>query len=202
MIEQICECQKCGLYLNQKPLLDTEKNCHVFWVGLSAKKVKVNNVYSKSCAGGNIDFDTEVPLSPDTNTGMLLQKIEQKCKNVVFYKTNLVKCLPLTNQNRLRYPNKTEIDLCFENLITEINAMSPKIVFLLGEKVSASVQRHLKIKPKKWDGFKYYFTEHNGVYYIPIQHPSYIYVYKRKEMQEYIDEVYGMIKQLLCYSVI
>lgn len=41
MIEQIRRCQKCGLCFNQKPLLDTEKECHVFWVGLSAKKIGI-----------------------------------------------------------------------------------------------------------------------------------------------------------------
>ena len=51
------------------------------------------------------------------------------------YKTNLVKCLPLTEQQKLRYPSKKEMDKCFDNLVSEINAMSPKIVFLLGEKV-------------------------------------------------------------------
>lgn len=30
MIEQIRRCQKCGLCFNQKPLLDTEKECQVF----------------------------------------------------------------------------------------------------------------------------------------------------------------------------
>ena len=54
MIEQIRRCQKCGLCFNQKPLLDTEKECQVFWVGLSAKKM---------------ESDEEVPLSPETNTG-------------------------------------------------------------------------------------------------------------------------------------
>ena len=29
MIEQIRRCQKCGLCFNQKPLLDTEKECQV-----------------------------------------------------------------------------------------------------------------------------------------------------------------------------
>ena len=53
MIEQIRRCQKCGLCFNQKPLLDVEKECQVFWVGLSAKKKKSNK---------------EIPLSPETNT--------------------------------------------------------------------------------------------------------------------------------------
>lgn len=105
MIEQIRKCQKCGLCKNQKPLLDIEnieKNCQVFWVGLSAKK---------------ISSDTKSPLSPETNTGMVIHKIEEMYEDVSTYKTNLVKCLPLTNQKKIRYPNQKEIDSCLENLI-------------------------------------------------------------------------------------
>lgn len=126
MIEQIRKCQKCGLCFNQKPLLDVEKECQVFWVGLSAKKVM---------------SDIELPLSPETNTGMIIHKIEEKCEEVIAYKTNLVKCLPLTEQQKLRYPNKGEIDCCFEHLLSEIHTMSPKIVFLLGEKVYSTVAK-------------------------------------------------------------
>ena len=67
MIEQIRKCQKCGLCFNQKPLLDVEKECQVFWVGLSAKRMR---------------SDKELPLSPETNTGMLIQKIEGVCKPI------------------------------------------------------------------------------------------------------------------------
>ena len=62
MIAQIEKCQKCGLCCNQKPLLERKQECQVFWVGLSAKMIKTEN---------------ETPLSPDTNTGMLIQKIEE-----------------------------------------------------------------------------------------------------------------------------
>ena len=34
----------------------------------------------------------------------------------------------------MRYPNRKEIDSCFEHLVGEIQAMSPKNSFLLGEK--------------------------------------------------------------------
>ena len=182
MIEQIRKCQKCGLCFNQKPLLDTEKKCQVFWVGLSAKKMA---------------SDGEMPLSPETNTGMLIQKIEEICEEVSTYKTNLVKCLPLTEQQKIRYPNRKEIDSCFEHLISEIHTMSPKIVFLLGEKVYSSVGKHLKIEFKKWDEFEYHYKEYKGTYYVPIHHPSYIYVYKRKQMEEYIEGVKRIINQLL-----
>lgn len=185
MIEQIRKCQKCGLCLNQKPLLDIEnieKNCQVFWVGLSAKK---------------ISSDTKSPLSPKTNTGMVIHKIEEMYEDVSTYKTNLVKCLPLTKQKKMRYPNQKEIDSCFENLINEITAMSPKIVFLLGRKVYSSVEKHLEIKLKKWDNFNYHYVEYKGTFYVPIHHPSYIYVYKRKYMDEYIEGVEKIINQLL-----
>lgn len=121
-------------------ILNVEKECQVFWVGLSAKKKKSNK---------------EIPLSPETNTGMVIQRIEEVCGEVTTYKTNLVKCLPLTEEQKLRYPNKKEIDSCYEHLAEEIQELSPKIVFLLGGKVSSAVEKHLKINFEKWDEFKY-----------------------------------------------
>lgn len=182
MMEQIRNCQKCNLCYNQRPLLDTEKKCQVFWVGLSAKKIV---------------SDAEKPLSPETNTGMLIQQIEETCRDVATYKTNLVKCLPLNEQQKLRYPNKKEIDSCFENLIHEINLLSPKLVFLLGEKVSSTIEKKMNLDFEKWQEFDYHYRESNGIYYVPIHHPSYIHVYKRKDVDDYIESVEKIIKQLL-----
>lgn len=182
MIEQIRKCQKCGLCFNQKPLLDTEKDCQVFWVGLSAKK---------------IEDEEEIPLSPETNTGMIIQKIEEMCEEIITYKTNLVKCLPLSEEQKLRYPNSKEIDSCFEHLVGEIRAMSPQIVFLLGEKVYSSVGKHLKINFEKWNEFEYHYKEYNGIYYVPVHHPSYIYVYKRKQIDQYMDGIRKIISSLI-----
>lgn len=182
MIEQIRKCQKCDLCFNQTPLLDVEKKCQIFWVGLSAKKVM---------------SDTELPLSPETNTGMIIHKIERKCEEIITYKTNLVKCLPLTKEQKLRYPNKSEIDCCFEHLLSEIHTMSPQIVFLLGEKVYSTVAKKMKIEFEKWNDFEYHYKKVDGIYYVPIHHPSYIYVYKRKSIQNYIDAVIQIINQLL-----
>lgn len=181
-VNEIRKCEKCGLCYNQRPLLDAERPCQIFWVGLSAKKVL---------------SDEDIPLSPDTNTGMLIRKIEEVCEEVTTYKTNLVKCLPLTEEQKLRYPNTTEIDCCFENLLGEIRSMSPRIVFLLGEKVYSSVAKHLKIDFEKWEDFDYHYKEYKGTYYVPIHHPSYIYVYKRKQMDDYIGSVERVIHSLL-----
>ena len=75
--------------------------------------------------------------------------------------------------------------------------MSPKIVFLLGEKVYSSVARHLHLDFEKWNDFEYHYTECNGTYYVPIHHPSYICVYKRKQIDDYIEAVEKMINELL-----
>lgn len=162
--------------------MDTKKECQVFWVGLSAKMAKSQD---------------EIPLSPDTNSGMLIQKIEENLGDVSTYKTNLVKCVPLDEHNKLRYPSKKEIDCCFPNLLAEIKTLSPKIVFLLGEKVSASVGNHLDIKFDKWEGFDYSYKEQEGIFYVPIHHPSYIYVYRRKETDEYIRGIIKITEKLL-----
>lgn len=182
MIEQIRKCQKCGLCLNQKPLLDMERECQIFWVGLSAKEV---------CS------DEDIPLSPTTNSGMLIHKIEESLNEISTYKTNLVKCVPLNEQKKLRYPNRKEIDSCIDNLQRELEELSPKIVFLLGEKVYSSVGKHFNIKFNKWEEFDYGYEEYEGTYFVPIHHPSYIYVYKRKKIDEYIKGVQRMVSSLL-----
>lgn len=182
MLEQIRKCQKCGLCFNQKPLLDKEKECKIFWVGLSAKKV---------------NSDEEIPLSPKTNTGMLIQKVEELLNEVPSYKTNLVKCVPLDEEQKLRYPNKEEINSCFYNLQKEIDELCPKIVFLLGEKVYSSVEKHFNIKFDKWDEFNYSYKEYKGIYYVPIQHPSYIFIYKRKKVDVYVRSINELINKLL-----
>lgn len=182
MVEQIQKCQKCGLYANQRPLLDAEKKCQIFWVGLSAKK-------SMSA--------TDIPLSPETNTGAIIKKIEDSCDHITTYRTNLVKCLPLTGNLKLRYPNENEINCCFEHLQTEIRIMSPQIVFLLGNNVTSSVAKHMHVKFEKWNHFEYSYQKIEGIYYVPVHHPSYIYVYKRRNIPDYINGIKKIINQLL-----
>ncbi|MBT9147098.1 MAG: hypothetical protein DDT32_00850 [Syntrophomonadaceae bacterium] len=165
MFKLIKECNRCGLYNHQKPLMDEVEGCRVFWVGLSAK--------ISACEG-------ERPLSPATNSGDLLCRVEGKCLGVPMYRTNLVKCAPLDGSGKLRYPNRNEIELCLPHLGMEIEELAPQIVFLLGGKVIDAVGRHFSIKFENWNGFNYPFRKHGGMYYVPVHHPSYIYVYKRK----------------------
>lgn len=182
MLEAIMKCKKCGLCQHQAPLLDDTKACQVFWVGLSAKKVTSLN---------------EKPLSPSTNSGSILCKVEENCESVNMYKTNLVKCLPLDNAGKLRYPNKKEIDLCIPNLCSEIEELSPRIIFLLGGKVTDAIIRHYSISLSKWNGFDYTGTKHKQMYFVPVHHPSYVYVYKRKQIDEYVSGLKKLIQQIV-----
>lgn len=181
MLETIKNCKKCGLCKHQSPLMDETRACQVFWVGLSAKTVT---------------FEEEKPLSPTTNSGKLISSVEERCEGILTYKTNLVKCVPLDEKAKLRYPNKKEIDICFPNLEKEITDLKPRLVFLLGDKVTKAISRHFGISFAAWDEFNYKYVQRDDIYYISIHHPSYIHVYKRKQMEDYILKIEKMIYAL------
>ena len=92
-MNKIEKCKRCGLYKNQLPLLDEIKELEIMWVGLSAKKV--NNINETH------------PLANDTNTGRIIEQIENEINQHTFYKTNLVKCVPLNEKTKLLYPHNT-----------------------------------------------------------------------------------------------
>ncbi len=164
----ISHCTLCSLCQNQPPLLDNAKTCDVMWVGLSAKKV--------------LDVNKNTPLEADTPTGKIIKEIEESLPNVKFYKTNLVKCLPLNEKGKLRYPTKEECLTCLDNLLKEIKELQPKVIVLLGKKVSSYV-----LKGK----------EQIDASFIHALHPSYIYVYKRNSILEYEKKLKQEIEKYL-----
>lgn len=169
MLKDIRKCEKCGLCKNQKPLLDNTCDCDVMWVGLSAKKVN--------------DVNETIPLCNDTNSGKIIELIENKLKNIKFYKTNLVKCLPLDENGKLRYPKPNEMSSCIDNLLLEIEKLNPKIIFILGKNTYNFIQKYFK--KNKIDNSKLIY----------IEHPSYIYVYKRKFIDDYIEKIINICKE-------
>ncbi|VEN74875.1 Uracil-DNA glycosylase, family 4 [Candidatus Desulfarcum epimagneticum] len=174
-LNTILKCDRCCLRENQLPLLDNTKSADIFWVGLSAVKVE------------NIKNDT--PLCEKTNSGKLISAIEETMGNVSFYKTNLVKCLPL-NESKIRYPNSKEMSACYDHLIYEINAFKPKVVFLLGKIVSDFIAKREKITiGPLHPNFEYIKLNIINTTIVPIHHPSYIQIYKRKKVNNYMSAV-------------
>lgn len=179
MLQNIVSCMKCNLSRNQKPLLDNTQTGNAIWVGLSA--VKVTNVAS------------EVPLGETTNTGKLIGRIEKFCSSISFYRTNLVKCLPLRN-GRIRYPSRAEMHCCYPHLLKEMELLRPSVVFLLGRQVSEFVLSRFKSAQGSLDrhlagDFNYRFCTIENIPFVPIHHPSYILIYKRRMLNKYIEEV-------------
>ncbi len=173
------KCKDCGLYLNQLPLFDNYKQSQIFWLGLSAVQVA--------------DVKTSKPLSSETASGKLISTIEEPyLHQLQFYKTNLVKCLPLKNE-KIRYPIQNEMEKCFPNLESEIKELKPTLVFLLGNQVSNFIAKKYSIKLGTLSkNFKYKSFLVDGITFIPIHHPSYILVYKRKCLKKYISQIQSL----------
>jgi DNA polymerase len=157
------------------------KKVDVIWVGLSEKKAAKGKVFK--------------PLSPDTNSGKLIQEIELKCPEILFYKTNLVKEVPLDDQGKLRYPTVKECSQFYPDLQSEIRKLSPRVVILLGQKTGSFVLDQLGFKMSKFSN-EYENFKCREVTYVPVQHPSYIMVYKRKEKAKYIEDIKNIINKL------
>lgn len=174
-VSSICQtraCKACGLHIHQKPIFDDRRPSSVFWVGLSA--VRFN------------DGQKKLPLSPLTPSGALIESIEKPfSKKIKFYKTNIVKCVPLTN-DRIRYPLLHEMEKCFPNFEWELEQLQPQTIFLLGKQVANFVCKKLtsKLAPG-FTGYDFPALQWNGIEIIPIHHPSYILVYQRKKIEEY-----------------
>lgn len=180
VLKQIEKCRRCPLYKHQKPLLDSKIDADVFWVGLSAVKVECTEI--------------ESPLSVNTNSGKLIAEIENRIENTGFYRTNLVKCLPLQD-GKIRYPKKQEMKSCCHHLAVEISEFRPKLVFLLGKQVGVFITEDKNLKLPEGYSYKPFFK--GDTVYVPVHHPSYILVYKRKQVESYINGITSVVHEFM-----
>ena len=159
---KIIKCNKCDISCNQKPLVNNMRESDIMFLGISAK-IK--------------EKEDEMPLSENTNSGKLVKMIEERLleenNNLLCYRSNMVKCVPLNEEGKIRYPDNLEIENCIENLEYELNIVNPKVVVFLGR----LVEKYLKKKIIEL-----------GYNVITIYHPSYIYVYRKKEIEKYVEE--------------
>ena len=180
-ISDIKSCKKCSICIHQEPLIDECTCCDGFWVGLSAKLS--NTVKAR-------------PLDSSTKSGSLLDECEKSFDHIKMYRTNLVKCAPLTEQGKLRYPNEMEINSCLQNLVDEIKELRPKIVILLGKRVEMAVGSYFGIKFEADGAFSYKCVIDDGINYLSIQHPSYINIYRRAYISDYIRGISDAVKNI------
>ena len=98
---RITKCNKCDISCNQKPLVENMKKSDIMFLGISAK-IK--------------EKEDEMPLSENTNSGKLIKMIEERLveenHNISCYRSNMVKCVPLNEDSKIRYPDNLEIENC------------------------------------------------------------------------------------------
>lgn len=146
----------------------------VLWVGLSAKFAK--------------DRSTLLPLDKSTLSGKLIYEVESYLHQYIFGKINLVSFPPLDKNLKLRYPTIKECDQEFLSFWNDLKIQNPKVVFMLGNKVSQYLVKKLNLQSLD-NGI--YLS--NNIYFVAIEHPSYIMVYKRKFKQDYINKINQII---------
>lgn len=126
-----------------------------------------------------------------TNSWKVITELEKWCQWISIYKTNLVKWVPLKD-GKIRYPNADEKKDWLQKLQDEILVVNPKVVYLFWKIVSDYIIKHLNLE--KISDFEYKFW---NVVFILARHPSYIYIYKRKEIDNYIWDIIAKIFEII-----
>lgn len=90
------------------------------------------------------------------------------------------------------------MEKCFHNLEAEIEVLQPSVIFLLGKQVSDFVISKFLGKTPELDGnFNYDSIQFQNIHLVPIHHPSYILVYKRKHLKNYME---GISRHILSFK--
>ena len=158
------------------PTKYTEKEW-VFFVWLSHKLAKDGTVLDAFCNS--------------TASWKIITWISSQYREQFIYKTNLVQWVPLDKNKKIRYPNKNEKEEWMKFLLDKINTLKPKLVFLFWKQVSDFVINHLKTTKINEHEYQYWSTV-----FILVDHPSYIAVYKKKDLEKYTSFISNKINTL------
>jgi hypothetical protein len=157
----------------------------VYFVGLSAKPMCEH-------------------LAPETRTGNIIEQIVDQLPSVKAVKTNLVKIPPIDQEGNLRYPNPTEMQLGWSELQAEMNRTFPNLLVTLGQQVSLFLRSQMGVQPAKPQlpsdfSYESYLSQSQSKI-LSIHHPSFIYVYRRKDIENYVENVVISILTLVSES--
>ena len=158
----------------------TDKKPLVYFVGLSAKPMCEH-------------------LAPETRTGNIIEQIIHHLPSVKAVKTNLVKTPPIDQEGKLRYPNSSEMKLGWDELQNEMNQTSPDLLVTLGQRVSFFLRSQMGVQPVKPQfpadfSFVSYLSQ-SKPNILSVHHPSFVFVYRRKYIDNYVDNV---VQSILC----
>lgn len=113
-----------------------------------------------------------LPFDESTNSGKIINdiinKLDDKC-----LKLNLVQYAPLDKNGKLRYPNKKEINNSIPIFLKTVKSFNPDLIIGFGNIVKDEISKIDLLKNK----------------IIFKKHPSYIFVYDRKNINNYINDI-------------
>lgn len=116
------------------------------------------------------------PFDSSTNSGKIVDMIIEKLPDITFEKRNIVPYAPLDKNGKLRYPNREELIDGNNSLVKIIDEFG--CVVLFGKIVQNTINNDHRFSHKKK---------------IIAKHPSYIWVYKRKLIEEYVNQIVDKI---------
>ena len=163
----------------------TDRKPLVYFVGLSAKPMCEH-------------------LAPETRTGNIIEQIIHHLPSVRIVKTNLVKTPPIDQAGNLRYPNPNEMKLGWNELQNEMNQTFPDLLVTLGQQVSFFLRSQMGVQPAKPQlpsdfSYKSYLSQSQSNI-LSVHHPSFVFVYRRKDIENYVDNVVLSILSLVLKS--
>ena len=183
MFENIRCCKNCFLCNNQPPLLSSTPDAPpvIMVVGTSAKQVK---------------SPTEIPLDGSTRSGKIVSRLEAVSIKYGYsiYRTNLVKCPPMNDVNKLRNPTDEEIAACIGNLFQEIELLAPKLVLLLGKITVSAMECKIGAKFDDYGGCSFSTLTVGTQRYAAAYHPSFV-SKSPKLTEEYVGNFTDLLKK-------
>lgn len=120
------------------------------------------------------------PFDSSTNSGKIIDSIVRGI-SCDCYKMNYVSYPPLDDLGRLRYPTKEELRNSFPEFQKKVQMLHPDLIIVCGKMILKELERH----------------EYKKYPILSILHPSYIWVYHRKELDQYIKDTKEKIKEVL-----
>lgn len=124
-----------------------------------------------------------------TSSWKIISEVISSCKNKSSIHTlNLVSWVPVNENGKIRYPDNREKEKWLQDLIEKIDLFQPKIIFLFWKQVSEFVIKKLKLEQLSTTEYKYW-----EIIFALADHPAYIAVYKRKNIEEYVSYISGRI---------
>lgn len=154
----------------------------VYFIGLSAKP--------------NCDH-----LSAYTNTGYIVEQIINGLPYITCLKTNLVRTPPLDEKGNLRYPDLGEMEQGWKELQKEMKRMYPALLVTLGQQVSFFLRSRMGVKPAQprlpADFSSKTYLSQSESHLLSVHHPSFVFVYRRKYVENYVNNVVESISSLI-----